>query len=86
MTLYGNSFGYIHEFSGDVLIETNDEKGLVLSAIKGRTISDGYIVKVKENSYCDIYSNDKRTFIRIDSNSDIKFTCLLYTSPSPRDS
>ena len=74
LTLYGNSFGYIHEFSGEVIIETNDEKGLALSAIKGRTISDGYIVIVKEDSYCDIYSNDKRTFIRIDSNSDIKFT------------
>ncbi|MAV93395.1 MAG: hypothetical protein CMG01_04485, partial [Candidatus Marinimicrobia bacterium] len=57
---------------GNVVVETNDEKNLSLKAIKGRKINNGYIIVVKDASYCDIYSNDQRTFLRLDSNTKIK--------------
>ena len=69
----GESFGYIHNFSGDVFLESNDEKRLILPAISGRNITNGNIIRVKEDSFCEIYSNDKRTFIRLDSDTDVKF-------------
>ena len=71
--LSGDTFGYIHDFSGDVLIESNNEKKLVLTAINGRNIDHGNIIRVKKNSYCEIYSDDKRTFIRLDSDTEVKF-------------
>jgi len=71
--LSGDSFGYIHDFSGDVLIESNNEKKIVLTAINGRNIGDGNIIRVNQNSYCEIYSDDKRTFIRLDSDTEVKF-------------
>ena len=70
--LHASSFGYIHSMNGNVVVETNDEKNLSLAAIKGREINNGYIIDVKDASHCDIYSNDKRTFLRLDSNTKIK--------------
>ena len=70
--LNASTFGYIHDSNGSVVVETNDEKNLFLDAIKGRKINNGYIIDVKDASNCEIYSNDKRTFLRIDSNTRIK--------------
>ena len=70
--LNASSFGYIHSIKGNVVVETNDEKNLSLTAIKGRKINNGYTIDVKDASHCDIYSSDKRTFLRLDSNTKIK--------------
>ena len=70
--LNASTFGYIHDSNGSVVVETNDEKNLFLDAIKGRKINNGYIIDVKDASNCEIYSYDKRTFLRIDSNTRIK--------------
>ena len=45
------SFGYIHNFSGDVFLESNDEKRLVLPAISGRSIADGNIIRCIDHCY-----------------------------------
>ena len=66
------SYAYIHDFSGEVYIESNDEKQTTLPAISGRTLYNGNIIRVKDNSYCDIYIHDKRMFVRLDSNTDIE--------------
>ena len=50
--LNASSFGYIHSTKGNVVVETNDEKNLSLLAIKGRKIDNGYIIDVKDASYC----------------------------------
>ena len=66
------SLAYIHDFSGEVYIESNDQNQSTLPAISGRSIYNGNIIRVKDGSYCDIYTHDKRMFIRLDSNTDIE--------------
>ena len=73
------SFGYIHDFSGDVLIESNDEKNLVLPAITGRSVDSGNIIRVKDDSFCDIYTDDKRMFVRLDSNTEVEIVSTFDT-------
>ena len=64
---------YIQNFSGDVIIESRDKKNKKTPAIVGRRIKSGDIVKVLENSSCDIKTDDEKTFIRLDDKSEIKF-------------
>ena len=65
---------YIQDFSGDVFIESTDQKKKKLPAIIGRRIESGYIVKVLDNSTCTIQTIDNKTFIKIDEKSEVKFS------------
>ena len=64
---------YIVDFSGDILIESKNEKSRKKTAIIGRSINSGDVIKVLENSICDIRTPDDKLFIRLDSKTEIKF-------------
>ena len=64
---------YIQDFSGEVIIQSTDLKRESVPAIIGRKVNSGDIVKVLGNSTCDIQTKDRKTFIKLDSNSEIKF-------------
>ena len=64
---------YIQDYSGDVFIQSTDQKKKNLPAIIGRKIESGDVIKVLGNSTCDIQTQDDKTFIRMDGKSEIKF-------------
>ena len=64
---------YIQNFTGDVIIQSTDLKREATPAIIGRRIKSGDIIKVLGDSTCDLQTEDKRTFIKLDANSEIKF-------------
>ena len=64
---------YIQDFTGDVFIQSSDQKKETTPAIVGRRVKTGDIIQVLENSTCDLQTEDKRTFIKIDANSEAKF-------------
>ncbi len=64
---------HIQNFTGDVYIHTSSGNKSIIAAILGRSLYDRDILEVKGNSSCEIFFNDNRTRIKIDSNSKIKF-------------
>ena len=70
---YGKAFAYIEDLSGSVEVISSRGSRVVLPGIIGREINSGDIVRVYDNSHCDISSADRRTFIRLDEKSELKF-------------
>ena len=62
----------VSDYSGDVIVISDNLKKRTSKAIMGRKISSGDIIKTFKNSSCDIFFFDKETFIRLDQESQIK--------------
>ena len=57
---------------GDCLLKNDRIYNQFHSVLPGRNIYSGDIIKAKENSFCTIQFNDKKTYLSIDSNSSIQ--------------
>tara|TARA_Y100001970_G_scaffold169355_1_gene207062 strand:+ start:171 stop:2435 length:2265 start_codon:yes stop_codon:yes gene_type:complete len=65
---------YIQNFSGDVFIQSStNQSSKKIPAIIGRKIQDGDIIKVLENSSCEIKTDNHKTLIRMDDKTELKF-------------
>ena len=63
----------ITDFSGQVYVQSTDGKNIKSAAIIGRSINTGDIVIVLSGASCEISFKDKRTIVKIDSSSEVKF-------------